>query len=253
MEKRGFRVGINVAIMKNKTRFKKSPPSLFIHLQTISYYKRFFFGVRLKTYKDFTTSCSPSKSLQLISKIKNIFFHNSHVGHNLSSINPTVNTQFIGVRNNICLFNYEKILESLQIICLISKNLARLGLTFLFISTLKEYNETTKIAAYTTYQPMLLNNFAGGFLTNSLIFALPTVIFVPSTKKCLFILKEACRLNVPVFSISDTNTSSNFLSFPVIASDDSIETQYGVLKSISYNFVKGLFFCYIDTKIMCLN
>jgi ribosomal protein S2 len=222
--------------------------SLFIYLQPESYYRRFFFGVRLKTYKDFTTSCSPSKSLQLLSKIKNTFFHNSHVGHDLISMSPIVNTQFIGIRNDICFFNCEKILESLQIVCLISKNLARLGLTFLFISTLKEYNETTKIAAYTTYQPMLLNSSAGGFLTNSLISVLPTVIFVPSTKKCLFILKEARRLNVPVLSISDTNISSNFLSFPVIASDDSIETQYDVLKSISYNFVKGLFFRYIDTK-----
>jgi ribosomal protein S2 len=233
--------------MKNKTHSKRS--SLFVYLQPISYYRQSFFGVRLTTYKDFTICCNPNKSLQLISKIKNTFFHNSHVGHNLSSINSTVNTQLMGVRNTICLFNYEKNLESLQIACLISKNLARLGLTFLFISTLKECNETTKIAGYTTYQPMLLNSFVGGFFTNSLICILPTVIFVPSTKKCLFILKEARRLNVPVLSINDTNTSSNLLSFSVIASDDSIKTQYGVLKSISYNFVKGLFLCYVDMKM----
>jgi ribosomal protein S2 len=237
--------------MKSKTSLKKSP--LLIHLQPIIYYRRSFFGVRLKTYRDFTTSCNPNKSLRFLSKIKKMFFHNSQIGHNLSSINPKINIQLMGVRNDICLFNYEKTLESLQMACLISKNLARLGLTFLFVSTLKEYNETTKTVAYATYQPMLLNIFVGGFLTNRLICSLPTVIFVPSTKKCLFILKEARRLNVPVFSISDTNTSSNFLSFPVIASDDSIETQYNVLKSISHNFIKGLFFCYIDMKTLYLD
>jgi ribosomal protein S2 len=217
-----------------------------IYLRTTTIFN-VFLGVRLKIYKGSTILYTYSVFLKFLSKTKKNFLYNSCIGHNVNIINSSINVYSIGIRDNICLLSYEKSLDSLQIACLVCKELGRINSTILFINTFTDYNDIIKVAAGTMYQPALLNNFASGSLTNKLIHILPTIIFVSSTKKYSLVLKESRRLNIPIFSINDTNISPDLLSFPVIASDDCLETQHYVLKVISYSFVLGLLLLYLDT------
>jgi ribosomal protein S2 len=234
MENGGFRVG--VISMTKKLHLKFSRSLVYINLKVVGK------NLRLKIYKDtFKKVIRSTFSLK-----NNNFIFKSHIGHASKDLNSKININLIGLRNDTCFFNIEKSVESLQTAGLICKELSRLGLPFLFVNVLTEYNEMVKMTASAAYQPILLGEFAGGSFTNSLI-NLPTVLFFSSSKEHFFSLKEAHKLNLPTLSINDSDVSTDLSSFPIFVSDDSLEVQHGVLKVVSQSLIKGCLFHYVDS------
>ena len=237
MENGGIRVGV-ISIMK-KSIYKKFPCSLvYSDLKVIFIDKK----LRLKAYKDDFKKIV--RSTLILNN--NNFISQSHVGHASKNLNSKININFIGLRNGTCFFNNEKSSESLNTAGLICKELSRLGIPFLFVNVLTEYNEVIKMAASAAYQPILLGEFAGGSFTNSLIH-FPTVLFFSSSKKHFFFLKEVHKLNLPTLSINDSDVSTDLSSFPIVVSDDSLEVQHSVLELVSQSLIKGCFFHYADS------
>jgi ribosomal protein S2 len=201
-------------------------------------------GTRLKIYKG-TASKPASFILSELFHfvVTNCFAYYSKIGHNSS-----MNIELLGVRDSNCILNYEKCLESLQITGLLCKKLARLGLTLLFINTFLESNETIRVVAAYSYQPILLNAPISGSITNYVIKS-NMVAFIPSTNKYLFALKEAQKLNIPVLSINDSEVNVNLSTFSIVAaSDDSLKNQYGIFEVVSTALIKGSFFYYLDNS-----
>lgn len=199
-------------------------------------------NLRLNVYKAIFNN---NAQFQVIFK-NNFICQDQQLGHDSKNLNSKINIHFVGLRDGTCIFNSEKFLESLQVASSICKDLARMGLPFLFVNVLNEYNEIIKMAASASYQPVLIGDFIGGSFTNNLINT-PTVLFVSSSKKHSFFLKEAHKLNLPSFSINDSDVSTNLSAFPITISDDCLEVQHNVLRVISQRLIKGCLLNYADS------
>jgi small subunit ribosomal protein S2 len=87
-------------------------------------------------------------------------------------------------------------------------------------------------------QPFFVKNWFSGALTNVLLKDKVDVIFLLSSKDNNFILQEAQKLNIPVIALVDSDTSSNMVTFPIWANDNSLELQHFVTKFISDTIIE---------------
>ena len=68
---------------------------------------------------------------------------------------------------------------------------------------------------------------------------LPSAIFVVDIKKEDIAVKEAKRLNIPVFAIVDTNCDPDDVNFVIPANDDAVKTIELIVKHVADAAVEG--------------
>jgi small subunit ribosomal protein S2 len=81
-----------------------------------------------------------------------------------------------------------------------------------------------------------LNNVLSGVVEMS---RLPGALFVVDTKKESIAVKEARRLNIPVFAIVDTNCDPDEVDYVIPANDDAIKSVQVVLKAVADAVAEG--------------
>ena len=81
-----------------------------------------------------------------------------------------------------------------------------------------------------------LNNVLSGVVEMS---RLPGALFVVDTKKESIAVKEARRLNIPVFAIVDTNCDPDEVDYVIPANDDAIKSVQVVLKAVANAVAEG--------------
>jgi small subunit ribosomal protein S2 len=69
---------------------------------------------------------------------------------------------------------------------------------------------------------------------------LPAALFVVDIKREHIAIKEAQKLNIPVFAIVDTNSDPNQVDFPIPANDDAFKSISLITKAISEAIEEGL-------------
>lgn len=103
---------------------------------------------------------------------------------------------------------------------------------------MKEERVSGEYAKYTKKEQLLLNRemerlnkyFSG--LTS--MTKMPDVVIVIDSKKEHIAIKEACKMNIPVIAIGNTDCSTKNITYPIIANDSStssIVEILGILKS----------------------
>jgi len=177
--------------------------------------------------------------------VKNDFIRYSNVGHSIRTSNVRMNVNFLGVRKDRCIINTEKSVESLNTVAFVCQYCARVGLSFLFVNLVAEYNSVIKVVASYSYESSLLEEFNGGSFTNSLVKS-PGVVFVSNSKVHSSVLKEAYSLGLPTFGLYDSDHTTDNLIYPILASDNSLETQYEVFKIVRNAIVKGKLYRFLD-------
>lgn len=69
---------------------------------------------------------------------------------------------------------------------------------------------------------------------------LPAALFVVDIKREHIAIKEAQRLNIPVFAIVDTNSDPNLVDFPIPANDDAFKSIQLLVSSIANAIEEGV-------------
>jgi small subunit ribosomal protein S2 len=69
---------------------------------------------------------------------------------------------------------------------------------------------------------------------------LPAAIFIVDVKKEHIAVKEAHKLNIPIFAIVDTNSDPNVADFPIPANDDAFKSIDIIVQQISRAVEEGL-------------
>ncbi len=69
---------------------------------------------------------------------------------------------------------------------------------------------------------------------------LPAAIFIVDVKKENIAVKEAQKLNIPIFGIVDTNSDPNVADFPIPANDDAFKSIDIIVQQISRAVEEGL-------------
>ena len=68
---------------------------------------------------------------------------------------------------------------------------------------------------------------------------LPGAIFIVDTKKEQIAVKEAIKLNIPIFAIVDTNSDPTIIDFPIPANDDAAKSISIISRTIADAVVEG--------------
>ncbi len=69
---------------------------------------------------------------------------------------------------------------------------------------------------------------------------LPAALFVVDIKREHIAIKEAQRLNIPVFAIVDTNSDPNLVDFPIPANDDAFKSIQLLVSTIANSIEEGI-------------
>ena len=81
-----------------------------------------------------------------------------------------------------------------------------------------------------------LNNVLSGVVDNT---RLPGALFVVDVKKEAIAVKEANRLNIPVFAIMDTNCDPDGIDYVIPANDDAIKSVQVITKAFADAVLEG--------------
>jgi small subunit ribosomal protein S2 len=69
---------------------------------------------------------------------------------------------------------------------------------------------------------------------------LPAAVFIVDVKKEHIAVKEAQKLNIPIFAIVDTNSDPNVADFPIPGNDDAFKSIDIIVRQISRSVEEGL-------------
>jgi small subunit ribosomal protein S2 len=69
---------------------------------------------------------------------------------------------------------------------------------------------------------------------------LPAAVFIVDVKKEHIAVKEAQKLNIPIFAIVDTNSDPNVADFPIPSNDDAFKSIDIIVRQISRAVEEGL-------------
>jgi ribosomal protein S2 len=85
----------------------------------------------------------------------------------------------------------------------------------------------------------LIDGWASGTLTNVVSKNRITAIFLLSSKKTYFVIEEATKLNIPVISFVDTDSTLNNVSFPLWLNDNSVQLDHVLTSVLSDIIIKA--------------
>ena len=194
--------------------------------------------------------------MQLINlKFSQLVQNFTHIGHNYSTSERLSSWYVFGVRFNLLLISPFKIVFFWKkAIYALLEIYSEFG-SVLLINLDKSLNFIYTPLSKLTHQPIVFNRWRAGLLTNwKLAFLrklpilkkpispirpskhfianlnstarLPSAIFLLNSASASFPISEAYSLNIPIFSIVDTDLNSSGITFPIPGNDDSISANF---------------------------
>lgn len=174
-----------------------------------------------------------------IANFKKDFIYHSSFGHKIQSTDPKTFSNLLGFRKGASIINIEKCKEAVSLmnrfVCLLfDKKKPQV----LFVNFDEQSNKLTLLCALRAIQPVLIDGWSSGNLTNVISKNRITAVFLLSSKKTYFVIEEATKLNIPVISFVDTDSTLNNISFPLWLNDNSVQLDYGLTSVLSDIIIK---------------
>ena len=175
-----------------------------------------------------------------ITKFNKDFIYHSSFGHKIKSTDSKTFSNLLGFRKGASVINIEKCKEAVSLMnrfvsVLFDKKKPQL----LFVNFEEESNKLTLLCALRAIQPVLINGWTSGTLTNVVSKNKITAVFLLSSKKTYFVIEEATKLNIPVISFVDTDSTLNNISFPIWLNDNSVELDHRLTSVLSDIIIKA--------------
>jgi len=174
-----------------------------------------------------------------IANFKKDFIYHSSFGHKIQSTDPKTFSNLLGFRKGASIINIEKCKEAVSLmnrfVCLLfDKKKPQV----LFVNFDEQSNKLTLLCALRAIQPVLIDGWSSGNLTNVISKNRITAVFLLSSKKTYFVIEEATKLNIPVISFVDTDSTLNNISFPLWLNDNSVQLDYELTSVLSDIIIK---------------
>lgn len=169
------------------------------------------------------------------------FLYYASLGHKTSSVEPSMFSNLLGFRKGTSVLNLEKTKESF----LVTKHFisvlfeANTNSTILFIDLDEGSNASTKFCALKALEPYFVENWSSGSLTNCVLDYKIDAILTLNAKESSFIIQEANKLNIPVIGMVDSDTTTNLLTYPILANDNSLELRHKLSADVSFTILEA--------------
>lgn len=203
--------------------------------------------------------------------IKTLLDSGVHLGHNKKKWNPEVSKYIYGIRDDIHIINLEYTVVLLRRALRFVNKIAYNHGTLLFVATDDTTSNVMKSAAILCNQPYINGKWLGGTLTNYTVLInklhkliennqiydkkhykfykyykalintkkLPDALFIINPNKNSLPIKEAIKMNIPIISVLDTNSSNSGIMYPIPGNDDSIQSINLYCQLIAKSFING--------------
>ena len=182
-----------------------------------------------------------------------------HFGHQTKRWNPKMKEYIYTTRDDIYIIDLQKTLAKIEEAYEEIHKIAENGGTFLFVGTKKQASEAAKENALRTNSYYVTERWLGGTLTNFrtirrrvkrleeienmekdgtfdvlpkkevIALKLPQAMIIVDPKKELNAIREARKLNIPIFGIVDTNCDPDDVDYVIPGNDDAVRAVKVVL------------------------
>ena len=208
-------------------------------------------------------------------EIKELLDAGVHFGHLTRKWNPNMAPYIYMERNGIHVINLYKTAAKIEEAAEALKKIVASGKKVLFVATKKQAKDVVAEKATSVKMPYITERWPGGMLTNFVTIRkavkkmssidkmkkdgtfdtlskeknlgsiadmsrLPGALFVVDTLREHIAVKEAQRLNIPIFAMVDTNSDPREVDFAIPANDDASKSIDKVLSYITEAVNEGL-------------
>ena len=188
------------------------------------------------------------KSFIEVKKLKsNFILSQSHWGHHKQILNNSLNSYFLGVKNDFTLYNPEYFIEFSKRCAIFCSCIASNNGRILFINSNDEFKKCIVFFGYRCLQPIYSHEWVAGSITNNLIKA-PSVLVTTNINKNSYFFKEALKVLIPVITIEDSNYSSHKAFYSSFANDDNKISICYFYSFLTDHIIKSLLYKYITNR-----
>ena len=193
-----------------------------------------------------------------------------HFGHLTSKWNPKMAPYIFMEQNGIHIIDLNKTSAKLEEAKQAIANIAKTGRKVMYVATKKQVKEILEENAKRVNMPFVSQRWLGGMLTNFAtvrksmnkkerlmksrdqeklervlggiedLNRIPSALFIVDIKREHIAVKEAQKLNIPIFAIVDTNSDPTKVDFPIPGNDDSAKSLHILITEITDAIASGL-------------
>jgi len=192
-------------------------------------------------------------------EVKELLEAGVHFGHLTRKWDPNMAPYIYMERNGIHIINLYKTAAKIEETSQALKTIAASGKKILFVATKKQAKDIVAEKAGAVNMPYITERWPGGMLTNFITIRkaikkmakknlgsisdmtrLPGALFVVDIKREHIAIKEAQKLNIPIFAMVDTNSDPRQVDYLIPANDDASKSINKVLSIVTSAVADGL-------------
>ena len=191
-------------------------------------------------------------------EVKDLLDNGVHFGHLTRKWDPNMAPFIYMERNGLHIINLYKTAAKLEEATKALSKIAASGRKILFVATKKQAKDIVAEKAANVNMPYITERWPGGMLTNfvqvdrlrakleknlgsiSDMTRLPGALFVVDIKREHIAIKEAQKLNIPIFAMVDTNSDPRQVDFVIPANDDASKSINKILSTVTDGIAEGL-------------
>ena len=173
---------------------------------------------------------------------------NVHFGHKTMFLNPKMNSQILGIRNDICVINLEKTIQNLNIsakiiehVILNKGHILFIGTNPLFKNILHKFSVKLKSLTFIKNQFNFItknNSFTVSLTRLNKITKHTQLAIILNPKENSHYIKELNKVNIPVMAIVDTTMNPKGIDYIIPGNDDAIQAIH-MYCNIFFNIIKA--------------
>jgi small subunit ribosomal protein S2 len=202
-------------------------------------------------------------------QVKSLLDAGVHFGHLTRKWNPNMAPYIYMERNGIHIINLYKTAAKIEEANEALKKIAASGRKILFVATKKQAKDIVAEKAKNANMPYITERWPGGMLTNFVTFntlskkerlavdrlrakleknlgsitdmsRLPGALFIVDTTREHIAVKEAQKLNIPIFAMVDTNSDPRPIDYVIPSNDDASKSIDNIMTSVTNAIIEGL-------------
>ena len=172
----------------------------------------------------------------------------SHWGHHKQILNHSLSSHVLGIKQGFIVFNPSHLIEYSKRCSIFCSKVTLDNGNILFVNFGNEYKKLTVFFGSRCLQPVYIDEWVGGSITNNFL-KKPSIIITNTIPKDSLILKEASKSLIPVITIEDSDyilNKSFYSSFGNNNNKTSVSSFYSIL---SDSILKSILFLHAKNHV----
>lgn len=179
---------------------------------------------------------------------QNFLTSQSHWGHHKQILNHSLSSHILGTKQGFILFNPSHFIEYSKRCSIFCSKVTIANGSILFVNFGNEYKKLTVFFGSRSLQPVYVNEWVGGSITNNFL-KKPSIIITNSIPKDSLILKEASKNLIPVITIEDSDYILNKSFYSTFGNNNNKASVSGFYSILTESILKSILFSHAKNRV----